>query len=402
MKIENRLLRHEVERFKSTTVGTFGLYRYPAKFIPQVIGFALEHYAKPSFSVLDPFAGCGTTGLVARLYGHDYMLLDINPMMPILHDIAVLPYQSVDAQSMLNRIMASNDHFLLQWKNIAYWHHDAFLPILSAAWGYYHNLDDIYEKSLLTVPLLKTTRKFSYDDIERQKLSKSPKSAKRVSDLLARDYRMAFFNDIKRNLDTVIKQIIEYQGMNPYPVNASIHAPVDTLSFDLDRELDMIITSPPYLQAQEYMRQAKMDLYWLGFSEADIKASSQKELPYRHVDPCDIYSETWQDIHAHITDESKKKVFERYFHGLLGALTRMQEKIRHVMCFFVGPANINGNPVPIDRILTEHFVHLDWHHEVTVVDTIVSRRMFMYKNNPAKGVPDDRMKTESLVVLVRK
>ena len=212
---------------------------------------------------------------------------------------------------------------------------------------------------------------------------------------------MAFFDDIRRNLHTVIRQIAEYQSMQPKKVKATIHAPVDTLSFELEHELDMIVTSPPYLQAQEYMRQAKMDLYWLGFSEADIKASSQRELPYGHVEPCDIYSETYHTILANITDTAKIKVFERYFHGLLGALSKMQSKIRHVMCFFVGPANMNGKPVPIDRIMMEHFTALGWRHETTIIDTIVSRRMFMYSSNPAKGTPDDRMKTESLVVMTK-
>ncbi len=58
----------------STTYATFALYRYPAKFIPQVIAYTLRRYAHPTMTVFDPFAGYGTVGVVSKIYGHDYEL----------------------------------------------------------------------------------------------------------------------------------------------------------------------------------------------------------------------------------------------------------------------------------------------------------------------------------------
>ena len=63
--------RNRVKEIPSTTYGTFGLYGYPAKFIPQIIAYALNEYAGSGMSVFDPFAGYGTTGVVSNVYGHD-------------------------------------------------------------------------------------------------------------------------------------------------------------------------------------------------------------------------------------------------------------------------------------------------------------------------------------------
>ena len=65
----------------STTYATFALYRYPAKFIPQVIAYTLRRYARPGMTVFDPFAGYGTVGVVSKIYGLDYELWDLNPFL---------------------------------------------------------------------------------------------------------------------------------------------------------------------------------------------------------------------------------------------------------------------------------------------------------------------------------
>ena len=66
--------RNLVKSIPSTTYATFALYRYPAKFIPQVVAYVLKRYARPGMTVFDPFAGYGTVGIVARLYGCNYEL----------------------------------------------------------------------------------------------------------------------------------------------------------------------------------------------------------------------------------------------------------------------------------------------------------------------------------------
>ncbi|RKY86656.1 hypothetical protein DRQ09_05815, partial [candidate division KSB1 bacterium] len=57
--------------------------------------------------------------------------------------------------------------------------------------------------------------------------------------------------------------------------------------------------------------------------------------------------------------------------------------------------------VPIDEIIIEHLQKFGWKHEVTFIDTIVSRVMFESNINPASGEKNSRIKTEHLVVLKR-
>lgn len=396
---EREVSFRDLVKMPSTTYATFGLYRYPAKFIPQVIAYVLENYSSPGTKVFDPFAGYGTVGIVSKIYGCDYELWDLNPLIETFHEIATLEPKEVNVENLLYKMSNSRKDFIPEWSRIDYWFHQEFLPFLFNIWGFYHSLDDEYLKLILTIPLIKTSRHFSYDDIQRQKLSKSPKSMMRVKSLLALDWKTRFFEMIEFELQKVIKGIQEYSELLPEQTNAIVKGGVDTLNMELKENKDILITSPPYLQSQEYIRQAKMDMFWLGYSEDDARKLGKLEIPYGKVEPKPIYSETYSHYRSKIEQQHLRTVFDRYFWGTLGALTKIQEKVDSYLFLFVGRASISGIPIPIDTIFTEHFTSLDWIHEATLVDDIVARRLFAYKKNPATGREDKRTRKERLLIL---
>jgi len=394
------LFRNEVS-LPSTRYATFSLYRYPAKFIPHVISYVLREYGRPNMKVFDPFAGYGTVGIVSKLYGYDYELWDLNPLLETFHTVATLEPEEVDVTELLSRMNASDTEFVPKWSKLNYWFPKEFLPLLYKAWGFYHSLEDEYVKLLLTIPLLKVTRYFSQDDMQRQKLSISPISEKRMVVLLTSDWKAKFYKMLEHELLKVVEGIADYWTLSPKQTKAIVKGGIDVLTTDLEEEKEILITSPPYLQSQEYIRQAKMDLFWLDYSEDKIRELGKLEIPYRDVEPQPIHSEIFSSLRSEIEEDHMRKVFDRYFWGVLGALTRLQKKVNSYLFLFVGRTSMRGRAIPIDRIFAEHFSELGWTHEATLVDTIVSRRMFSYRVNPATKVKDNRTAVENLVVLRR-
>ncbi len=396
-----KVLFRELIQFPSTTHATFGLYRYPAKFIPHVIAYTLENHAESGMKIFDPFAGYGTVGVLSKIYGYDYELWDLNPMLKVLHSIAIMKPIDVNIKDILREIASSKEEFIPQWSRLQYWFPKEFLPFLYKVWGYYHSLDDKSIKLVLTIPLLKTTRYFSYDDTQRQKLSKSLKSEGRVNKLLLSDWRSKFLEMLEIETMKVINRIQEYWMLSPKNTKAVIRDGVDSLEEHLKEKKDILITSPPYLQSQEYIRQAKLDLFWLGYTEEKIKALSKLEIPYRNIEPCPIFSKTFSKYRNEISEQHIAKVFDRYFWGILGSLTRLQEKISTYLFLFVGHTSARGRSIPLDKIFIEHLTNFGWLHQLTLVDTIVSRRLFSYSVNPATGIKDLRTAVENLVILKR-
>lgn len=122
-------LRELGNTIPTTTYGTFALYRYPAKFIPQVISYALKTYAKKSSSIFDPFAGYGTVGTVSKVFGNDYELWDLNPLMKFFHTVSVMKPKELDLNKLNKELISSKKAFIPDWGNIAYWFNQDFIPI---------------------------------------------------------------------------------------------------------------------------------------------------------------------------------------------------------------------------------------------------------------------------------
>jgi len=395
------LFRNTVPEISSTTYGTFWIYKYPAKFIPQVIAYILKKYAKPGIKVFDPFAGYGTVGIVSRIYGYDYELWDLNPIINLIHDTATLNKKRVDVYKLISELKDCKKEFIPRWSNLRYWFPEDFIPMLSRAWGFAHSLDND-TRYLFLIPLLKVTRYFSYSDEKVHKLYRSKYSQDKIKRLLNTNWKQKFYYMLEKEIYILLNKIREYNLLNPKNVEFKIRSGIDTLQTQLDSEVNFLITSPPYLQAQEYIRSTKLELFWLGYDEAYIKELSSKEIPYRPVEKIKVYSNRYYEFRQKIKEPHLKELYDKYFYSILKVFSTLGEKVTDYMFIFVGPAKIRTTPIPIDDIVVEHLENFGWKHEVTLVDKIVSHVMFNSKINPASGFESERIKTEHLVILRKK
>jgi tRNA G10 N-methylase Trm11 len=396
------VLFRKTSSIPSPSFGIFSLYKYPAKFIPQVPAFVLENYAKKGMLVFDPFAGVGTVGGVARLYGLDYELWDLNPLLEHLHPLCETPPKLLD-KSLMDKIKAHPQNFIPNWSNLSYWHPEEFLPMLSKAWSFYHHSADEHTKKLLLVPLLKLTKYFSYADEKVHKLYKSKHAKEKVEKLLREDYQGLFYRMLEKELEKTLQKFSEYQSLKPQKVQCTVRVGVDVLEKDLKDSVNILITSPPYLQAQEYIRSTKLELFWLGYTEGYIQSLSKREIPYREVPAIEVLSETYHAYRRTIEEKHLLKLYDSYFFAILSTLERLSQRVSDYMFVFVGPAKIRGQEIPIHEIVVQHLTAKgEWVHEKTYIDRIVSRVLFRAKKNPATGLEDQRMGKEFLVVLRRR
>jgi len=291
-----------------------------------------------------------------------------------------------------------------KWSNLGYWHPREFLEALARAWGYYHYATPDRLKPLIAIPLLKVTRYFSYSDTQISKLYKSRRAVERVRRLLNTDWRRVMIEMYESEARKLLSKVREFQSYKPAPVEGVVYAGVDSLSMRLSRDVDILLTSPPYLQAQEYIRSFKLELFWLGYSEEEVRRLQRLEIPYREPPPVEVESSLYREYRRRIMELGHERllaIYDSYFKSLALLLNRVHERVGKHIAIFVGPVKIRGLRIPIDEILREHLEALGWRHEVTLVDRIVSRKLFEAKVNPATGLPDERTPTEHLLVMGR-
>lgn len=396
------LFRELVEDVPSTTYATHGLYYYPAKFIPHVIRYIICKYTGRGDWVFDPFAGSGSVAIECHILGRNYILWDLNPILKVLVEASkFIGDVSIDD---LIVDFTYNHEFIPKWSNLHYWHPREFLEVLARAWGYYHYAAPGKLKPLIAIPLLKVTRYFSYSDVQVSKLYKSKKAIERVRRLLNTDWRRVMAEMYESEVRKLVSKIREFQKYKPTSVKGIVRAGIDSLSVKLSRSVDVLLTSPPYLQAQEYIRSFKLELFWLGYSEREVRKLQKLEIPYREPPTAEVESKLYREYRRKVMELGHKKllaIYDSYFKSLALFLNNNHKHVGKYMAIFVGPVKIRGIRIPIDGILREHLESLGWKHEVTLIDKIVTRKLFEAKVNPATGLPDERTPTEHLLIMKR-
>ena len=87
---------------KDTRYATHGYHRYPAKYIPQLAQKMILAYSRPNDLVIDPFGGCGTTAVEAKINGRRGLAIDINPVAVMISNSKINAIEP----SLLNRAIA--------------------------------------------------------------------------------------------------------------------------------------------------------------------------------------------------------------------------------------------------------------------------------------------------------
>jgi DNA modification methylase len=382
--------RELVTEIPSTTYATHSIHYYPASFIPQVVRYCLNKFTKPQDWILDPFAGSGAVGVECFITKRNAMLVDINPLTDWLVKAKLLLPQE-DAifemrQLLLKSISYDGRPFVPKWANLGYWHPSIVAEFLTKFWGYFHYECTGYLKSLLAFALLDMTRLLSYTDDQVPKLFKSKRKTKKLNNLLMTDWKKTAIEQYKRTAEKYLNASFELKnyvkGEKP---SIEVYSPKDIEIWTPPRSYKLMITSPPYLQAQEYIRSSKIDLYWLGYDDREVKRLSKLEIPYRFPKG-KVHTPTLDAIRRKVIEMRRNdllRLFDSYFYFVLTNFLKVSKSLQPEgrLCIFVGSATVAGIKVPLWKIIGEYFQDYGFAVENVLEDRIVARKLFGYRNN---------------------
>ena len=410
--------RKKVNGIKNTTYLTHSLYYHPAKFIPQIVRYCLDEYCKKGGVVLDPFAGSGTMGVEASTQGYESYMLDINPLLDFFYSLKIPSFKKIEweriyneAEKLLKELLIRNPKTINKINdNIEYWYPEKLYVYFCRIWTNYHevkNQQNAVSKNAVALVLFKISKYFSYAEHSMPKLFISKRKRALIEKKLneksafgkdeaikSQIERMAFttLRDIKKSVDN----LIELDGKLK---TAKYFAGVDSTEFDFNKisKLDCIITSPPYLQAQEYIRTFKLEMMWIGIPQEKIKEYMSKEIPFRKA-PLQIEGKYISDIRDKIGRKDLLKLYDSYFWFTIKVLENASKRLKKggKLCVLVGNPNMKGIEVEIWKVIYEYFVEqMNFKFVRLYEDKIVSRKLFKGRNNQNP----EGMKSEYLLVL---
>lgn len=255
------------------TLGRGPIHPFPARMAPGIALEALGNGTTP-LRVLDPMAGSGTVLAVARAKGHRAFGVDLDPLAVLLAGVWT---RTVDPESVTEKAAEVLDRAKAESRS------------LSSGAAYPTGSDEETRKFI----------RYWFDDYARSQLASLSSAISRVRDEATRDVLWCGFSRLIITKSAGASLAMDLSHSRPHkefktapvkPFNRFIAAvqavvtncpqsgsePVgpatvvkrgDARKLDIAKgSIDLVLTSPPYLNAIDYMRCSKFSLVWMGYN----------------------------------------------------------------------------------------------------------------------------------------
>jgi tRNA G10 N-methylase Trm11 len=252
-------LREKIFRYfspREATEGPHGLFRYPAKYLPQIARALLEEVAPPGEPVLDPFSGSGTTLVEAARLSVPSVGLDLNPLAVLLSEVkssATDPDRLREAGEEVVAHAASlgeEQAPVPEFRNRDYWFPPESLRPLAALRAAIDRAPTALRGALL-VTLLSIVKDCSNASTYHYKLTRSREPEPVTGEAVARLFR--------RRVERAARA---FTGYRPAVPARSVMGDSRRLPFP-DATFGAVVTHPPYSISFDFVRSFKIYLWWL-------------------------------------------------------------------------------------------------------------------------------------------
>lgn len=169
-----------------------------------------------------------------------------------------------------------------------------------------------------------------------------------------------------------------------------------------DQSIDAIITSPPYLNAIDYMRGHRLSLVWLGFRLDKLRSIRATSIGAEKAAPGkakDTFSKAVEDLGLQSLDNRNLKMLDRYFRDLTLQLSESYRVLKSggFATYVIGNSTIRGNYIQNSELLKLAARGAGFNLADESVREIPDSRRYMPVNIKGKNSLSARMRREHII-----
>lgn len=354
-------------------------FKYTEGFSGRFVRKVLDEYSiRPGQVVLDPFGGCGTTAVEATISGVDSISVDVNPFMcfvaksktglsvgakrfqaamtPLLRDLSSRPDQVQDGNS---RLTAGAETIPQQEVPL----YESLLEL-----GYFSPA--VLRKLLAIKALILEVRD---PDVRRlmflglASILIPTSNLRRGPDLAFRDRPIEEAPVYGRFREVLLRMYDDLQTIDETSLGESNVILDDVRRLECFRRevADLVITSPPYLNGTNYIRNTKLELLFFGYlrhirdlrhlhhrqMRAGINAVTSEDASASRIDSVQSLVREMGESY----DQRIPRMVSSYFDDVSVALSNVARAMtREASCVYVvGDSYFGGVHIPTDLITQE-------------------------------------------------
>ena len=250
--------------------------------------------------------------------------------------------------------------------------------------------------NILILMLFKLSKLYSYAEHSMPKLFTSQRKKQWIDNKIAaprliEDYFI--LSEIQAQgqvyIDEIDRSVSDFLNISQTMGSVKFYGGVDSSGFDFLKipPIDCVVTSPPYLQAQEYMRTFKLEMMWAGIPSKKIRSYISNEIPFRKTNDR-LVGNYFAKKRNEIDRKDLLALYDSYFWFTIQALQKSAACLKKdgYLCVLVGNPKMQGIEVEIWKVIYEHFVNgLKFKFIELYEDRIVYRKLFRGRKNPNPG-----------------
>ncbi len=342
---------------------THGFFKYPCKFIPEIPRWAIKKYVKDKDeSILDPFTGSGTTLLEAAINGNNSYGIEIDEVAKLISRVKTEKYNKKEVKSIqdeFENIISEYDNIkeyrVPEIDNLEHWFPKENIQELGKILQQINEINNVKIKNFFKVCFVSIIKKCSYTDDSSPKPYVSSKIKKIPAN--PKDEFIKIYNKYYKGIEDLakIKNFGEVEILKG-----------DALNFELETKVNLVITSPPYINAFDYGRTMRLENLWLGLlTENELRdkkkdyVGTEKIKTYKEKEDLSILkeSEILEKVYKKIvqSDEKRALIVKKFFDDMKTNYNQVKKclnKDGHYV-IVIGDSNIRQVKVKSSEILTE-------------------------------------------------
>lgn len=355
-----------------STTHTIGA-RYPCRSIALIPRLILRQFAsEKGVRVLDPFMGSGTTAKEASEFGFEIFGLEVDPFARLISEVSVHVYLESEIEDIQSSYEEIRENFLSgksselplpNTSNIEYWFDPKNLSELMTLRSQIESLGSPVARRFFLVVLSDIVRAASKAERQSLKPYISKKYAKKrhsVLDEFDKAYSR-YFSAIENSPSARGKTgLINWlEG--------------DATNFKSRKKVNVAITSPPYINAMDYVRCVKLESSIVGLGNDDLFSEVRQSQIGEQVrsklnDPNQIVKDIahgrLEDIRE--VDAARYRTAMSYFQDMHDNLVAVYNALKPEGAYYVivGDSTIRNVPVETHRIIAEigKAIGFEWQH----------------------------------------
>lgn len=296
------------------------IYSYHAKFTPEIPRKFIKEYSKINDVVLDPFCGCGTTLLEGLKLKRNVIGIDLSPIGILCSKVKTQEYDINVIKDYSNKILQLDEEKVLipNFPNRDDWYAEKDIKILGMLNYNISKIEDEKYRNLFFLILLSILNSCS----RKRKTWNLGYLADNV--LPDMDRNINVYKIYERKVNELFKRKDFLKNIK----NTCRCIESDVLNVNDVSNVDLVVTSPPYPFAVDFIKYHRLALYWM---EKPVDDLSSKEVGARNKrnkkNALNEFYVQMEDVYKHIMKMVKKNGI---WCMTIGDTTRQKEKIMFV------------------------------------------------------------------------